>query len=365
MDRVLSPMSFEEALEIVLEQVKKVFPDYKRLESDDFSVILEAFAYMLALQDQKRVHSIKAMLLTTSKGEDLDNLCAMYGTSRIEGSYPYAEYRFSLSSPLKNDVLIPKRLELSDEGEHRAFLKENVLIPAGEVENTGIVEYYKKQSSAKVRCENILTGLTFALKAEALGDFEDGSEKESDEAFRQRSVLSLHSHTTAGSNKAYCFHAKSADSRIEDVAVFAETPGVVDVYLKSKGGVDDLMIQRVEEALNKDSVRPLTDCVRVYAVAEKEIVLSADVFVFNLKDSAKIAKEYADKFENRIFKIGEDLPLSEIIKDLHTQGVYKVFLKDPTQDVTPIDKKEVIKITSLEISFKEAPITETLIKGSL
>ena len=72
---------------------------------------------------------------------------------------------------------------------------------------------------------------------------------------------------------------------------------------------------------------------------------------------------YAEKFENRIFKIGEDLPLSEIVRDMHCTGVYKVELKNPINDVTPIDKKEVIKIVGLDITFKEAPFDEIYIKA--
>lgn len=364
--KILKPLEYEEAREMVLERVKRVFPNYIQIESDVFSVILEAFAYMLTHQDQKRVNSIKALLLQFAEGEDLDNLCAIYGTERLEGAYPYAEYTFSLSAPLKSDVIIPKGLELGDDsGEHRAYLRENLLIKAGETSAVGIVEYAEKKAYAEVKCENVLTSLIFSLSAKANGDFENGGEIESDSAFRARAILSLHSHTSAGSNKSYQYHAKSADSRIDDVAVFTEltTPGIVDVYLKSEGGVDELMISRVEAALNKEYVRPLTDVVRIFAVSDKEITLEADVYLFNLQDAKAVREIYTKKFLNRIFKIGEDLPLSEIVRDMHCAGVYKVELKNPINDVTPIDKKEVIKIVSLDITFKEAPFEELYIKA--
>ena len=38
-------------------------------------------------------------------------------------------------------------------------------------------------------------------------------------------------------------------------------------------------------------------------------------------------------------------------------------LKNPINDVTPIDKKEVIKIVGLDITFKEAPFDEIYIKA--
>ena len=366
MPDILKPLEYDVALEMAIERVRRVYPNYIQLESDVFSVILEAFAYMLVHQDQKRVNSIKALLLQFSEGVELDVLCQLYGVERLEGAYPYADHTFSLSAPLKSDVIIPRALELGDDsGEHRAYLRENLLIKAGETSAVGVVEYSQKIPYAEVKCENVLTSLVFSLKASANGIFENGGEVESDAAFRARAILSLHSHTSAGSNKSYQYHAKSADSRIDDVAVFTEptTPGIVDVYLKSEGGVDELMIERVKSALNKEYVRPLTDFVRVFAVSDKEITLEADVYLFNLQDAKGVREIYAKRFEERIFRIGEDLPLSEIVRDMHCEGVYKVELKNPTSDVTPIDKKEVIKIIGLDITFKEAPFEELSIKA--
>ncbi|MDE7175752.1 MAG: baseplate J/gp47 family protein [Helicobacter sp.] len=368
MSSVLTPLSYEESLLRIEERIKRVYPNYERLESDSWSVVLEAFAYELTLLEQRRVDSIKALLLKYAQGEDLDNLCALYDTKRLDGAYPYAYYTFSLSATSKQDLILPKGLELGDEsGEHRAYLQDSLLIRAGELSAVGIVEYFKKQPDAQIKCENLLTPLTFSLKVEAQGNFANGGAVESDTAFKNRSLLSLHSHTTAGSAKAYAFHAKSADSRIDDVGVITEKtkPGIVDVYLQSQGGVDTLMIERVQNALSGDSVRPLTDQVFVYAVAENPLTIVADIFLFDLKESAKIAATYDSIFKERKFRIGEDLPLSEIIRDLHQAGVYKVELKEPTSDVTPIDKKEVIKIQELILNFKEAPLDELNLKAKL
>lgn len=45
------------------------------------------------------------------------------------------------------------------------------------------------------------------------------------------------------------------------------------------------------------------------------------------------------------------MPLSEIIKNLHVGGVYKVVLKNPREDV--LADKENIKIQELALSYKE------------
>ncbi|MDE5602443.1 MAG: baseplate J/gp47 family protein, partial [Helicobacter sp.] len=262
MSKILTPLSYEELLVEIEALIKRFYPNYERLESDSFSVLMEAFAYKVALLEQRRVNSIKSLLLRYAKGEDLDNFCENQGIKRLDGARPYANYTFSLKKSFNQDLILPKGLELGDEsGEHRAFLRDSLTLKAGELSVDGIVEYFKKQKFAKIKCENLLTPLTFSLQVKAQESFADGGEVESDEAFRERYILSLHSHTTAGSEKAYVFHAKSADSRIDDVAVFTseDRPGVVEVIIHSSEGVDDLMLQRVREVLNSDNVRPLTD----------------------------------------------------------------------------------------------------------
>ncbi len=354
MSKILTPLTYEELLNEIEAFIKRFYPNYERLESDSFSVLIEAFAYKIALLEQRRVNSIKSLLLTYAQGQDLDNFCQNQGIERLDGAYPYANYSFSIKAPFKQDVVLPKGLELGDEsGEHRAFLKNSLTLKAGELSVGGVVEYFKKQKFAKIKCENLLTPLTFSLQVKAQGSFADGGEVESDEAFRERYLLSLHSHTTAGSQKAYIFHAKSADSRIDDVAVFTSehSPGIVEVIIHSDEGVDDLMLQRVREVLNSDNVRPLTDKVLVRGAENKVINIEADIFLFDLKDAANIAASYETLFKKRKFKIGEDLPLSEIIKNLHVGGVYKVVLKNPREDV--LADKENIKIQELALSYKE------------
>lgn len=185
MSSVLTPLSYEESIARIEQRIQLVYPNYERLESDSWSVVLEAFAYELTLLEQRRVDSIKALLLKYAQGEDLDNLCALYDTKRLDGAYPYAYYTFSLNALSKQDLILPKGLELGDEsGEHRAYLQDSLLIRAGELSAVGIVEYFKKQTDAQIKCENLLTPLTFSLKVEAQGNFANGGVIESDVAFK-------------------------------------------------------------------------------------------------------------------------------------------------------------------------------------
>lgn len=108
MSSVLTPLSYEESLARIEQRIQLVYPNYERLESDSWSVVLEAFAYELTLLEQRRVDSIKALLLKYAQGEDLDNLCTLYDTTRLDGAYPYAYYTFSLNAPSKQDLIYQK-----------------------------------------------------------------------------------------------------------------------------------------------------------------------------------------------------------------------------------------------------------------
>ena len=364
---ILVSYSFEEILELMVAKIKEKHPAYEPLESDSWMVVLEAAAYVGALLDERTTQKAKSLLLRYSSKESLDELAYAYDVYRLKGAKPYARYEFSLNVALNNDVVIPALLELgSDDGLHRAYLQESITIKAGELKTIGIVVYGEEVMGSEIKCENLLTSMPFALNVKALENFANGSEQESDSSLKERAILSLHSHTTAGSAKSYLFHARSADERIDDVAVLTEksTPGIVDVYLHSNGGVDELMLERVEKALNGEKVRPLTDLVRIHQCTYKEITIKAQIYVFDLKQTAELQEHYKEVLQNRKFKIGEDLPLSEIIANLHSSSnIYKVVLETPSADVTPIDKKEVIQIIGLDLEFKEAPYNEASLKG--
>lgn len=71
MSEVLTPLTYEELLNEIEAFIKRFYPNYERLESDSFSVLIEAFAYKVALLEQRRVNSIKSLLLAYAQGQDL------------------------------------------------------------------------------------------------------------------------------------------------------------------------------------------------------------------------------------------------------------------------------------------------------
>lgn len=83
------------------------------------------------------------------------------------------------------------------------------------------------------------------------------------------------------------------------------------------------MLERVREILNSDNVRPLTDRVLVRGAENKVINIEADIFLFDLKDTANIAASY-----ETLFKKG-NLKLVRICHFLKSSRIYMwvVFIK--------------------------------------
>ena len=190
---ILMSYSFEEILELMVAKIKEKHPAYEPLESDSWMVVLEAAAYVGALLDERTTQKAKSLLLRYSSKEALDELVYAYDVYRLKGAKPYARYEFSLNVALNNDVVIPALLELgSDDGLHRAYLQESIIIKAGELKAIGIVVYGEEVMGSEIKCENLLASMPFALNVKALDNFANGSEEESDSSLKDREDLRLH-----------------------------------------------------------------------------------------------------------------------------------------------------------------------------
>jgi len=339
---VLQELDYEAILSENIKNFKKLAPDWKPLESDEFKIILEAFAYRELYLRAYFNELAKAFFLSTASGANLDNFAVFYGLERLKGAKPYAKYEFSLSTALNQDVTIPKRLVLTDEtSTYKGVLLEDVVIPAGETKGEGTVELQQEIAQSKVKTEVITTPLPFVVKAKAKEAFKNGSDVESDESFRKRILLSLADKSTAGSEETYKSFAFKADERIEDVAVLNGGPGIVNVYYYSEDA-DDLMQERIEKMLNAKEVRPLTDQVVVQKAVEIPFEIVAELKILPNQETATVYTNAVKSLEDglkTLKKIGTDITLSEINYFLKVDGVKEVIITNPTADIVIADNE--------------------------
>jgi phage-related baseplate assembly protein len=340
---VLQVLDYEAILNQNIDNFKTLVPDWQPLESDEFSLILQAFAYRELHLRAEFNNLASAFFLSTTTGANLDNYALFYGVERLQGSKPYATYEFSLSDTFASDMVIPKNLVLTDEtSTYEARLLSDVVIAAGTDKATGTVELQLETKSSEVKTEIITTPLPFVVEAKAQGDFTNGSNPESDEELRDRILLSMADKSTAGSEETYKSFTFNADKRVEDVAVLNGGDGVVNVFYYSPSA-DDLMQTRIVEKLNAKDVRPLSDNVVVSPATQVPFSITAELKILPNQETATVLTNATKSLEDglkSLKQIGTDITLSEINDFLKVTGVKEVVISSPSSNVV-IDDNEI------------------------
>lgn len=349
------PSIIEElSYEALKEQVKKVFmlavSEYQLLESDPYAALIESIAYREMLLRERMNEAIRALLLPFSSGENLDNLVAIYGIERLKGAFPRAKVELALSTPLSTPVTIPQGTVFRGEKGEIALLKSAITIPAEETKSEGVIELQTYIKESAVKCEYIQTPLPFLVKAKQNEAFSGGADREKDEDFKERAILSLERFSTAGSVKGYRYHTLSVNPKIEEVAVLTPAPGEVRIVLRAKER-DEEILNQVESVLTGEKVRPMTDFVTVEFAKQKKQRIEATLELHEMHRQEEVSKKILASRAR--FSIGEDLNLSYIYSVLHQEGVYRAILSLPTGDIL-VDEDEYLEIESWNLTFKEA-----------
>lgn len=166
---------------------------------------------------------------------------------------------------------------------------------------------------------------------------------EDDDRLRLRTQLAMESYTTTGAEKAYCYHAYSASAKVKSVKVKSPNPGEVLLTIlstDSTGRAEQSLCDEVLEYLSAEDKRPLTDKVSVKSADIIEYAVRAKVFVYPGPSISIIENEIKSNLEiytQKRHRIGEVLAYSGIFQALHTEGVQKVELYEPAQDIATTD----------------------------
>ncbi len=166
---------------------------------------------------------------------------------------------------------------------------------------------------------------------------------ESDDDYRRRIQLSVESISTAGPEGAYIFHALSAHERVKDASADSPAPCEVTVTLllsePDDGATEatpSVILAAVDNKLNDDSIRPLTDQLTVRQADLIDYEIDATLY-FQPGPDRQIALEAAQNAINDYiaanFRLGNDIELSGIYAALHQPGVQRVDLRHPTTSI--------------------------------
>ncbi len=328
-------------------------------------LILNVIAYRENVLKLAINEAAKQNLLAFAKDEKLDHLGTLLGIKRLSAQPALTTLRFEFQELLPIEILIPKGTQVrSSDGKVVFQTKEDVNVKIGseyvdvlaECTEAGIIGNGYEAGTIN----ELVNPLPYVSKVYNVTITTGGADIEDDDNFRSRIQLAPESFSNAGSKGAYIYWAKTAHQDIVDVAVESPEPGVVNVYPLLKGGVipGEEIISLVEETLNADKVRPLTDKVQVLPPEPVNFDINVDLYIYKgytpLVNSIKAEAEdrlkvYADKLKN---KLGMDIVPEQIVDLLQSiPGVYRAVVKSPSEcQVLPLSQVAVANLITVNIA---------------
>lgn len=315
---------------------------------------------------QERVginESAKQNLPRYAEGTNLDSLSEIFhNTYRLEPTTASTTLGFYITTTLTEDYIITDELEVTVDGYINFITTGYLIFKAGE--NYAEVSAVCTQSGTAGN--GFLPGQVNKLVSDEFLYFKEvsnttktagGSEEESDTALYNRMRESEESRTTAGPRGSYAYHAKSVSSRISDVSAESPTPGVADIRIMLYNGElpDKELIDRVQEYLSADDIRPMTDKVTVAAPTTVQFDINIKYYIAT--DKAASTKEIKQAVElaveNYILwqtsKMGRDINPSYFNAMLMESGIKRVEITAPA--FTEIAKGSVAVVNNCNVAF--------------
>lgn len=178
---------------------------------------------------------------------------------------------------------------------------------------------------------------------------------ESDDDFRLRVASAFEGLSVAGPTGAYEFHAKSADGRVSDATAISPSPACVTVTVLSREGdgvVAADLLAVVDAALNDENVRPVADRLTVQSAAIVNYSVDAALYIYPGPEAEPVraaAEAKLQAFVSAQRRLGRDIRQSALYAALHVEGVQRVQLNEPAQDVV-LDKTQAGYCTGYTIT---------------
>lgn len=274
--------------------------------------------------------------------EYLDNLAEIFkDIQRLPASPASAMFRFYISEPQQQAVIIPAGTRISFDGTIMFSTRELLEIQAGEI--SGEVEAVCTQPGiagngiAAGQVKEVVDLFDHYQKAENITATSGGAEKEDNASYYERMRESMESFSTAGPINGYIYWAKTVSAAVMDVAVTSTEACVVDVRVILRDGQEatEAVLKEIEEALNASDIRPLTDIVKVSAPDMVEFSVDATFYIAqpNGENAAAIEKEIRTAVDDFIVwqtsKMGRDINPSYLTKVMMDAGAKRVEVRQP------------------------------------
>ena len=300
-------------------------------------------------------------LVAFADGIYLDRLGDLVGVERLPATAATCSVQIKISAPRETSTTIKKGTRITADNQIFFRLDEDVTFLAGEVEKISTATCTELSEAgngfAAGELNLIVDPQPFLLSIKNTTTSDGGSDVETDDSLRGRIILAPEGYSCAGSEGAYILHAKSVSALISDVAVVSPTPGVVQIFILEKDGTtSDTMLTKVNNYLNKKTVRPLTDDVEVLSPAYINYNLDVNYWI-SLDDSARAAQikravqSAVDEFILwQRSKLGRDINPSKLVGMMMAAGCKRVEVVSPSFQV--LNNYSVALADSVAVNYK-------------
>jgi len=356
---LIEEIDYSVILEMYTSQLKADMPKWTGSDADPVKKVFRAAAFREMFLRQRVNEVARKLLLAFAKGTNLDNLAAWFGEERMKGSNATCEVKITAVLSVTDQVVPTGYVLQNDSGTVQGKLTEELVFAPGETEKTISVEITSPAGSAGNGIDGVfssaLNSLPFIEKIEQVEKGTGGADLESDERFLVRILLANSKQTTAGSENSYKAWAMKADSRIKDVEITTPVPAFAYIYLLSSEGdgtADAQMIQRVQDTLSPEEVRPTGDVVVVNSGSVVTYDIEAKVYLFPSAPLSVVddVQKKAEKAAAELHKLGYDITKSALTGRMWVEGVQSIEFISPAQDIIR-EKNEAAFATSISITL--------------
>nr|WP_325307683.1 baseplate J/gp47 family protein [uncultured Oscillibacter sp.] len=316
-------------------------------------------AYTAAIIVQQRIiinETAKKNVPRYANGKYLDSLGELFkDTFRLPEARATAIFRFHISEPQPQSVIVPQGTRINFDGEIVFATTEELEIKAGEEYGDILGECLTPgivgNNIAAGQIKEIMDTYDFYWKVENITRTAGGADKESDQSYYERLRESMEGFSTAGPVGGYIYHVKSVSTAIADVTATSPEPGLVDIRVLLNGGEmpTEATMQEIQDALNASTVRPLTD--RVIVSKPEEVPFSVDVTIYLprysqtsstiIERDARSAVAAYIKWQTE--KMGRDINPSRLHNFLMEAGLKRAEIRKP--DFTVVPETSVARLT--------------------
>ncbi|MEY8265076.1 baseplate J/gp47 family protein [Lachnospiraceae bacterium 64-25] len=272
----IGEMTLEEMKEQMISDFQKKYEEITGKpvvlgKADPVRLILYAASLQLYQGMQYIDNAAKQSFLKYSYGGFLENLGALKGITRNQGTPAQTMIRFTLSEARNTASVIPKGTRVTPGGNIFFYTEEERTILPGDMSvdipavctDSGECGNDYDPGSIKVLVDKI----PYVAEVVNLEKTYGGAEVESDESLAERIYLAPSKYSVAGPDDAYQFWTRTCNPSITDVKVSSPVPGNVDIRFTINNGEipPQEMVEEVESYLMEGERRPLTDLVTVGA----------------------------------------------------------------------------------------------------